>query len=76
MNIWRWILNLFKKKPKEEVKPYQYTPVLPPIEPIKEEKKTPLQRKRAAIERWKNKTYKGKAHKMPLAKFLNPEKYF
>lgn len=77
MKLFGWILNLFKRKPKvSDLPDFKYTPNLPPIEPIKEEKKTPLQRKRAAIERWRNKTYKGKAHRMPLAKFLNPEKYF
>lgn len=75
MKFWGWILKLFKKKPT--VKPdFKYTPNLPPIEPIKEEKKTPRQIKLARIEVWRNKTYKGKAHKMPMAKFLNPEKYF
>lgn len=74
MKLWNWILNLFKSKPKAKAD-FKYTPNLPPIEPIKE-KKTPRQIKLARIEAWRNKTYKGKAHKMPMAKFLNPEKYF
>lgn len=40
MKLWNRILSLFKRKSKAKAD-FKYTPNLPPVEPIKEEKKPP-----------------------------------
>lgn len=74
MNIFQRILELFGFKKRVAAPTRQPEPVIevkePPI------KKSTLQIKKERIENWRSKTYKGKANRMPLAKFLNPDKYF
>lgn len=67
-----WILKLFGKKKVEPVPPTT-PPVVKKIEPIRLSKED---KRRNALKAWQSKKIKtSKAHRLPLAKMLNPQKY-
>lgn len=76
MKFLKIIKELFVKKQDE---PPVFEPL--PDVPLKPVKATsiPLSKldiKRNRVKAWRNKTIKKKAHRLPLAKMMNPDKYF
>lgn len=85
MKFFKKIKELFGKK--EEYDPEGIRPlptsvtVLPVTDPIPKSKSEsiPLSKldiKRNRVKAWRNKTIKKKAHRLPLTKMMNPDKYF
>lgn len=85
MKFLKKIKELFGKKEDEPegIRPLPLSVTHPPVvepvpKPVKPES-IPLSKldiKRNRVKTWRNKTIKKKAHRLPLAKMMNPDKYF
>lgn len=79
MNFFKKIKELFGKK-REAVTPMPDPPpfVQPPVKTLRSES-IPLNKKDKTnnrIKAWQRKPFKKKAHRIPFAKWAEPEKYF
>jgi len=68
MNILKWFIGLFKKKVRANKMAIEQKVIH--IPKLRDSYRT------TQMKKWYNQTYRGRAHRMPLAKFMNPDKYF